>query len=274
MSAVEHSECLETSASVAISSSLPFQSLNAPFANIMVKEETELYDGVFQLLSGSRRNLNGLQDLYGEDDNEFAVPLQDGGEETYEETAGNEEDEEIEIKTELDNDDKSKIKTDAHALPPKPGSQTAEQMSYSAQIARQFSSYNQTSSQERQQRTEIPLPANPKAQPGTSAIATHDTTSTTRSAAGQDRPIRPSEMKDEGARGYVSILPCELNCTSSETDLLRRFFYLSLAHPTTVYVYPTYLPYALLRYSLPHLQQNVRRWSKLGHNRWYTMPYT
>ncbi|KZP30113.1 hypothetical protein FIBSPDRAFT_946224 [Athelia psychrophila] len=147
----------------------------------MAKEESELYD-----------------DLYGEDDNEFAVPLEDGGEETYEDTAGAEEDEEIEIQTEA-YDAKAAGKADAHALPAKPGAQTAEQMSYSAQIARQFSSYNQTPSQERQQRAEIPLPANPKVQQqaGTSAIATHDTTATTR-GAGQDRPIRPSEMKDEG----------------------------------------------------------------------------
>lgn len=137
--------------------------------------------------------------MYGEDDNEFAVPLQDGAEETYEDTAANEEEEEeIEIQTET-LDSKTTNKSDSHALPAKPGTQTADQLSYSAQIAQQFQSYNQTPSQERQQRAAIPLPANPKMQQpaGTSAIATHDTTATAR-GVGQDRPVRPSEMKDEG----------------------------------------------------------------------------
>jgi RNA-binding protein Musashi len=148
-------------------------------------------------------------DLYGEDDNEFVVPLQeaeDEPEETRQEAPP-------EIKAEDKSATKSEAssahasptsasKIDAHSLPAKPGltSTSADQMSYSAQIARQFSAYHQTPSQERQQRTEIPLPANPNAhttQPsaGTSAIATHETSA---NRANPDRPIRPSEMKDEG----------------------------------------------------------------------------
>ena len=37
-------------------------------------------------------------------------------------------------------------------------------------------------------------------------------------------------LLSSSARGYVSILPCGLNCTSSETDLLRRFFSIYLWH--------------------------------------------
>ena len=80
--------------------------------------------------------------------------------------------------------------TDSPSLPAKPLAATdAASLSYSAQVAKQFSAYQQTPSQERQQR-----PANgiiPQA--GPSAIATHESD---RSRA--DRPIRPSEMKDEG----------------------------------------------------------------------------
>lgn len=76
-------------------------------------------------------------------------------------------------------------------LPAKPPTGTdALSLSYSAQVAKQFSVYQQTPSQERQQR-----PANMGAVPqaGPSAIATHET-----DRSRQDRPIRPSEMKDEG----------------------------------------------------------------------------
>jgi RNA-binding protein Musashi len=147
-------------------------------------------------------------DLYGEDDNEFVVPLQEGEdepEETHEETPieGKSEDKSTTTKSESSTQASpvSVDKADAHSLPAKPGptSTSAEQMSYSAQIARQFSAYHQTPSQERQQRTEIPLPANPTAQAaptsaGPSAIAIHETAA----RANPDRPIRPSEMKDEG----------------------------------------------------------------------------
>ena len=149
-------------------------------------------------------------DLYGEDDNEFVVPLQDGEdepEETHQEELvdSKTEDKSTTAKSESSSPQTSPVsagnKADAHSLPAKPGptSTSAEQMSYSAQIARQFSAYHQTPSQERQQRTEIPLPANPNpnaapASAGPSAIATHETAA----RANPDRPIRPSEMKDEG----------------------------------------------------------------------------
>ncbi|KAG6855625.1 hypothetical protein H0H87_012930 [Tephrocybe sp. NHM501043] len=81
------------------------------------------------------------------------------------------------------------------SLPPKPMSPNS--LSYSAQIAQQFSAYQQTPSQERQQRPTIPLPENPRttgaAAPLTSAIATHETTSTD-SVFGK----KPSEMHDSG----------------------------------------------------------------------------
>lgn len=35
-------------------------------------------------------------------------------------------------------------------------------------------------------------------------------------------------LLSSSARGYVSTLPCELSSTSSETDLLRRFFFFSI----------------------------------------------
>ncbi|KAH7924443.1 hypothetical protein BV22DRAFT_1013257, partial [Leucogyrophana mollusca] len=79
------------------------------------------------------------------------------------------------------------------SLPAKPQPADAGSLSYSAQIARQFSAYQQTPSQERQPRPALPLPANPQA--GPSAIATHEGPP---DRSSQERPIRPSEMKDEG----------------------------------------------------------------------------
>ena len=148
-------------------------------------------------------------DLYGEDDNEFAVPLQEGEEEpeeSHQDTSLNGKPEDRATKkSDSSSPQASPIspgRVDAHSLPAKPGptSTSAEQMSYSAQIARQFSAYNQTPSQERQQRTEIPLPANPTphldpSSAGPSAIAIHEGSG---ARANPDRPIRPSEMKDEG----------------------------------------------------------------------------
>lgn len=148
-------------------------------------------------------------DLYGEDDNEFVVPLQDGEDEPDETPQETHPDDKFEAKSttkpEASSPQPSPVsagKADAHSLPAKPEatSSSAEQMSYSAQIARQFSTYNQTPSQERQQRTEIPLPANPSAHPTQSsatpsAIAIHEGSA---ARANLDRPIRPSEMKDEG----------------------------------------------------------------------------
>ncbi|KAG6841400.1 hypothetical protein C0991_011564 [Blastosporella zonata] len=81
------------------------------------------------------------------------------------------------------------------SLPPKPMSPSS--LSYSAQIAQQFSAYQQTPSQERQQRATIPLPENPRttgaAAPSTSLITTHETTPMD-SVFGK----KPSEMHDSG----------------------------------------------------------------------------
>ncbi|KAA1474065.1 hypothetical protein DENSPDRAFT_311368 [Dentipellis sp. KUC8613] len=72
-------------------------------------------------------------------------------------------------------------------LPPKPStSGEGPNMSYSAQVAQQFSAYRQTPSQERQQRLDARM----------SQTLPSDRTSQIPSNA--DRPIRPSEMKDEG----------------------------------------------------------------------------
>ena len=68
------------------------------------------------------------------------------------------------------------------SLPAKP-SQSSSELSYSAQIAQQFSAYKQTPAQERQSK---PLVLQP--------------TGGNDSNGSQDgrRPVRPSEMKDEG----------------------------------------------------------------------------
>lgn len=153
--------------------------------------------------------------MYGEDDNEFAVPLQEGEDELEYPEASQEsaqvdksDDKKITTKSDASSVQPSPAsnKGDTHSLPAKPGTTAAEvsaeqsQMSYSAQIARQFSAYHQTPSQERQQRTEIPLPNNPNAHTpagvaGLATIATHESSAT---RVNLDRPIRPSEMKDEG----------------------------------------------------------------------------
>lgn len=91
-----------------------------------------------------------------------------------------------------------------NSLPPKPA--TPNSLSYSAQIAQQFSAYQQTPSQERQQRTTIPLPDNPRttgaaaaaSSTSTSPIATHETSND--SVFGK----KPSEMHDSGYVIYCS----------------------------------------------------------------------
>ncbi|TDL15095.1 hypothetical protein BD410DRAFT_845468 [Rickenella mellea] len=75
-------------------------------------------------------------------------------------------------------------------------------LSYSAQIAKQFSAYQQTPSQERRYRSSLPAnPMNSQARPtsGMSAISSYESrTDNASSNPSVDRPIRPSEMKDEG----------------------------------------------------------------------------
>lgn len=84
-------------------------------------------------------------------------------------------------------------------------SESAASLSYSAQIAKQFSAYQQTPSQERQQRQQrssISLgPTTPisPSDSAPSAIASYESrTENDKPFIPQERPIRPSEMKDEG----------------------------------------------------------------------------
>ncbi|KAH7882144.1 hnRNP A1-gamma isoform, partial [Phlebopus sp. FC_14] len=123
-------------------------------------------------------------DLY---DDEFTVPLDDDLQYSVEETASSPPEKASELSPP---NSKSEAPGTSTSLPAKPSpTDSSAGMSYSAQVARQFSAYQQTPSQERQQR---PVSGNPQA--GPSAIATHEGPD----RAQQDRPIRPSEMKDEG----------------------------------------------------------------------------
>jgi hypothetical protein len=87
----------------------------------------------------------------------------------------------------------SKPRINADALPPKPNTDGSP-LSYSAQVAEQFSSaYRQTPSQER----------------GRLDAARLAQFNSTGANDGQSRPVRPSEMKDEGCvfhRLYPSLL--------------------------------------------------------------------
>ncbi|KAF8840319.1 hypothetical protein BDN67DRAFT_1011582 [Paxillus ammoniavirescens] len=139
---------------------------------------------------------NPDSDLYGDlYDDEFTVPLDDEYQSPVETTGS----------PTLDNLSEStsaattpttttNVKSEPSgtvSLPAKPAAAESLGLSYSAQVAKQFSAYQQTPSQERQQRSAFP--ANPQA--GPSAIATHEGP---HDRGHQDRPIRPSEMKDEG----------------------------------------------------------------------------
>ncbi|KAI6147918.1 hnRNP A1-gamma isoform [Pisolithus tinctorius] len=133
---------------------------------------------------------NADSDLYGDlYDDGFTIPLDDDDE------ASNEP-----FELMLPEDDQTLSEsstkpqsTDSASLPAKPSSTSdSASLSYSAQVAKQFSAYHQTPSQERQQRPALPVPV-PVSAPGPSAIATHET-----DRSRTDRPIRPSEMKDEG----------------------------------------------------------------------------
>ena len=151
-------------------------------------------------------------DIYGEDDNEYAVPLNDEAEEELEDGAqymGETEQQDNVSQTEGNrtrtNSDAKPYELPARAvgttssasttapsptqsngsLPAKsasPRSTSSNTLSYSAQIARQFSAYQQTPSQERQQRI------------ATSKIATHEGTTSGDSVFGK----KPSEMHDAG----------------------------------------------------------------------------
>ena len=72
------------------------------------------------------------------------------------------------------------------SLPPKP----VAELSYSAQVAKQFSAYKQTPAQERQ-----PYQVSPATKANGSGAADADLLN---DGAGGRRAVRPSEMKDEG----------------------------------------------------------------------------
>ncbi|PFH45978.1 hypothetical protein AMATHDRAFT_70802 [Amanita thiersii Skay4041] len=157
-------------------------------------------------------------DIYGEDDNEYIIPLHDENDEEADEQALSPQEGTLSgdasVTTETGSGASPKPKptesslkptaTSAAAeknntttpsssqadnsLPAKPvsptitnGSSSSSGLSYSAQIAQQFSAYQQTPSQERQQR------------PGMSKIATHES-SPSDSVFGK----KPSEMHDAG----------------------------------------------------------------------------
>ncbi|KAL4063960.1 hypothetical protein V8B97DRAFT_1430915 [Scleroderma yunnanense] len=155
---------------------------------------------------------NSDSDLYGDlYDDEFTIPLEDDVQSPIEsaEDSHAQDDQQPQSSSEMAAPGQETGTPDNNnnpSLPAKPTTTTtadpSSSLSYSAQVAKQFSAYQQTPSQERQQRHAINpgaaasssgsgIPA--QAGLGPSAIATHESD---RSRA--DRPIRPSEMKDEG----------------------------------------------------------------------------
>lgn len=87
------------------------------------------------------------------------------------------------------------------SLPSKPASlDPSPQLSYSAQVAKQFSAYQQTPSQERQQRREIPLPPNPRASARMNSFTSSgsEAAKTYVTSGGTVFGKKPSEMHDHG----------------------------------------------------------------------------
>lgn len=176
--------------------------------------DSDLYGGMFLSSRRGRIMVVDLRvaDIYGDDDNEFVVPFEEilNNETEQDETNQDSKDGSTHNsahgspnpsnKPSPDQPSKS-ITSDVHSsLPPKPISPHSANLSYSAQIAQQFSAYQQTPSQERQQRATIPLPQNPRplavTSTGTSAIATHEGPTN----LGSDSIFgkKPSEMHDAG----------------------------------------------------------------------------
>ncbi|KAF9460485.1 hypothetical protein BDZ94DRAFT_925155 [Collybia nuda] len=138
-------------------------------------------------------------DIYGDDDNEFAVPLNDT--EDWDEPQAPKETRPANTQpvNPTISHSTTLVPQDAlRSLPPKPQLSDSSSLSYSAQIAQQFSAYQQTPSQERQQRPEIPLPPNPRQAAGTSAIATHETSTPNTGTSDSIFGKKPSEMHDSG----------------------------------------------------------------------------
>ncbi|KAJ7122887.1 hypothetical protein C8R44DRAFT_840689 [Mycena epipterygia] len=197
----------------------------------------------------SKATLDDLYgDIYGDDDIEFAVPTEGQTPVTPNSAAP------------------TIVKHETHHnLPPKPGSApvsgsssqqlqqqqnaaaNAASLSYSAQIAQQFSAYQQTPSQERQQRPDMPARAQ-----STSAIPTH-ATQTYNISSSEDTVFgkKPSEMHDagkmfigglnwdttdEGLRNYFSefgkVDACTIMRDPSGTS--RGFAFMTFEDPASV----------------------------------------
>lgn len=136
-----------------------------------------------------------LLDIYGDDDNDYAVPLQDKEEVRESPPKENQELSDTSpssnIETESLKQPTTRSKDAFRPLPAKPLSPNSGSLSYSAQIAQQFSAYQQTPSQERQQRTEIHSSKRSStliANEGSSSASSHNT------VFGK----KPSEMHDAG----------------------------------------------------------------------------
>jgi hypothetical protein len=174
--------------------------------------DDNLYDGNLLMLSLCHRS-NFTQGLYGDEfEEDFAVSAlgnpsnitdsnaDDGTTDFIEppEDPSAASESEVEVVTQpIPTLDSSRPRTNADALPPKPSTTTNNgSLSYSAQVAEQFSSaYRQTPSQERGRLDAARLAQfNQSGSAGASPID------------GQARPVRPSEMKDEGCVFYRSSI--------------------------------------------------------------------
>ncbi|KAF8553628.1 hypothetical protein OG21DRAFT_1208810 [Imleria badia] len=162
-------------------------------------------------------------DLYGDlYDDEFTVPLDDEYQSPVEPAPSSTLDKPSESTTPTTTTTAPAVNVRAEpsgtgTLPAKPATTDSSGLSYSAQVAKQFSAYQQTPSQERQQRTA--LLTNP--QPGPSAIATHEGPADRNS---QGRPIRPSEMKDEGALSVRVLQSHVIRCGCCNVHVVFQVF--------------------------------------------------
>jgi len=134
-------------------------------------------------------------DIYGDDDTDYTVPLHDA-EELIEPKKGGRGLSDHPPSSVIESSSPKRSATGNQdtfrSLPAKPMSPGSGSLSYSAQIAQQFSAYQQTPSQERQLRTDISLPQRTSSTLPTKANPS--TTSTTDSVFGK----KPSEMHDAG----------------------------------------------------------------------------
>lgn len=131
-------------------------------------------------------------DIYGDEDNDFGFI--EPSEENATQTSAPSSEPKPEEKAPQPAASSSKADLSLPAKPSSSSAQTAASLSYSAQIAQQFSAYQQTPSQERQQR-QHGTSAQTFVPPKTSPIATVDS-----SASDSDTVFgkKPSEMHDAG----------------------------------------------------------------------------